>query len=172
MKPLRIDLMPPRHPPSGWWWAVGALGVAAAALWGWHTQQRSELRQLQEQTAKLNQAEQMRRQAAQTKPPVQKPAHDASARALLWARQLPWPSVLATMESITIEGATPTVLDVNAADRSARIEINAVSYAAVLAYLQALNQGDPALQWRLLQVSSGGGDGVLMTAVLVAALGP
>jgi hypothetical protein len=43
----------------------------------------------------------------------------------------------------------------------------------VLAYLNALNQGDPALQWRLLQVNAAGGEGGgLMTAVFILPLPP
>jgi hypothetical protein len=167
VKPLHIELLPPRHPSRWVWAALLMLAVTAAAVWAWQALQRNELRQVQAQTTELAQATLVRRQAAAVTPPAQRPAYDASARALLAQREAPWPTILAAMESITIEGATPVLLDVSSPEHTARIELNATSYAAVLAYLNALNQGDPALQWRLLQVNATGGEGgQSMTAVL------
>jgi hypothetical protein len=172
VKPLHIELLPPRHPSRWVWAALLLLAVTTAAVWVWQALQRKELRLLPAKTAGLEQAALDRRQAAAVTPPAQRPAYDASARALLAQRAAPWPAILAAMESITIEGATPVLLDVSTAEHTVRIELNATSYAAVLAYLNALNQGDPALQWRLVQVNAVGGDGGLMAAVLALQIKP
>jgi hypothetical protein len=173
MKPLHVELLPPRYPPRRLWWVIAALVAAAAVVWSLDAIQRHQARQLQAQTQQRQQAEQARQRAAAAAAGVQQPLppYHSSARTLLAQRTHPWPTVLATMESITIEGATPVSLDITAAERSARIELNATSYAAVLAYLQALNQGDPALQWGLLQVNAVAGGG-LMTAVFTLQIKP
>ena len=169
MKPLQVDLLPPRYPSRRAWWSLAALGLATAAVWSHDAMQRHQTRQLQDQAQAQAQQQQQtdqarQRAAAAAAAQLALPPHHASANTLFAQRTHPWPAVLATMESIIIEGATPVSLDMAATERTARIELNATSFSAVLAYMQALNQSDPALQWSLLQfnVAAGGG---LMSAV-------
>lgn len=168
MKPLNIELLPPRYPSRLAWWGIAILLVAAAAVWSDDAMQRHQARHLQAQAQKLQQVDQASQRAAAAAAAVAAqqplPSYHASAYALLAQRTHPWPVVLATMESIAIEGATPVSLDMSSTERIARIEINATSYAAVLAYMQALNQGDPELQWGLLQVDAKAGGGQLTAA--------
>lgn len=170
MKPLHVDLLPASRPPR-WAWAAVAIALAAAAvLWALDAQQRHEVQRLRQQAQQRQQAERERVQvaAAAANQPRTLPPYQASAQALLVQKTHPWPTILATMESIALEGVTPVALDVATAERSARIELNATSYAAVLAYLSALNQGDPALQWSLLQINVAG-EGRMSAALVLNA---
>lgn len=59
--------------------------------------------------------------------------------------------VLAALESVQVPGARLQSIDINAVDRSARIEIDVPDTALSLQYLEALNADDHG-RWQLVQL--------------------
>lgn len=148
MKPLQVEFL--RTPgPGRWRWSLATLlGVAALYSFvsaGWTYQQ---LRQRQDEVARLAAS------AAASAVPVSvamkpAPAYERSAQEMLAAAQTPWPEVLVALETATVPGLKVTSLEIVVAERVARVEVEAVSYAALLQYLDALNAGEAAPQWVL-----------------------
>ena len=141
-----------------------AAAVAAGGLVGreWH--------QLREQQAELR-ALLAQRAAEPTPEPVNHapPLYEASARAMLLERSLPWPQALTMIEATALVGVTPISFDAVASDRSMRLEVTFGDYAKLLEYVDALNAGEPDVQWTIEQTRSEGGSGTAI-AILAARL--
>ena len=75
------------------------------------------------------------------------PAYDSSARLFLRERAAGWAPMLRTLENGAMIGVTPSSMEFNATDGSARVELNYSDSTALLDYLTRINEG----------VSPGGG---------------
>ena len=73
--------------------------------------------------------------------------YDSSARLFLRERAAGWAPMLRTLENGAMAGVTPSSMEFNATDGSARVELNYSDSAALLDYLTRINEG----------VSPGGG---------------
>jgi hypothetical protein len=109
-----------------------ALAVGAAA---WEHQRVSVLRT---QIAQLIEDE---HNGVRPPAPLIAPAYDASARQFLRERGAGWASMLRTLESGSMIGVTPSSVEFNAADGSARVELNYSDSTALFDYLGRINEG-------------------------------
>lgn len=86
------------------------------------------------------------------------PAYDASARLFLSERASGWAPMLRTLESGAMVGVTPTSVEFNATDGSARVELNYSDSTVLLDYLGRINEGvSPAAgvpRWNLVETRS------------------
>jgi hypothetical protein len=157
MTPIRADFLRSRQPPRWAWLGAGLLVastlVAAGLAWREHVQVQSLRGELQ--ALRASQAAVPAHAVVQAPPPP----YDASARAMLLERALPWPQALTTLEAMAIVGVTPIAFEAVAADRSWRLEVAFVDYAKLLEYVEALNAGEPNLRWTLSQSQAHGAGG-------------
>jgi hypothetical protein len=123
-------------------------------------------RQLQDRRNELARRTASAAASAVTASPAAKPAptYERSAREMLAAAQAPWPGVLVALETASVPGVEVNSVEIVVAERTARVELEAVSYAAVLQYLDELNAGEAAPRWVLQSaesraVASGVGNG-------------
>jgi hypothetical protein len=123
-----------------------ALAVGAAA---WENQRVAALRA---QVARLIEDG---RNDVRTPAPRVAPAYDASARQFLSERGAGWAPMLRTLESGSMIGVTPSSVEFNAADGSARVELNYSDSTALFDYLGRINEGvstrDGLARWTLVE---------------------
>jgi hypothetical protein len=127
--------------------AVCAVLAVAGALWEWH-----RVNTLRAQIAQLVEDER-----AGLRPPVPRviPPYEASARQFLRERSAGWAPMFRTLENASMIGVTPSAVEFDAADGTARAELNYSDSAALFDYLGRLNEGvAPAAgvaRWSLIQ---------------------
>jgi hypothetical protein len=68
---------------------------------------------------------------------------------MLAAAQTPWPEILVSLETVSVPGVKVSSVEILVAERTARIELDAESFAVMLKYLDELNAGEPPLLWQL-----------------------
>jgi hypothetical protein len=82
-------------------------------------------------------------------------AYDASARQFLRERAAGWAPMLRTLESGSMIGVTPSSVEFNAADGSARVELNYSNSTDLFDYLGRINEGVSPAQgierWSLVE---------------------
>lgn len=164
MKPLRINLLPPRPVP---WWAVGvtivlllaALGSVAAAGWRWHELQgvKAALRELERQRAEA--ADQAQQRAMPAMAAASAPAYDADARKAWNEAVFATSDALTALEAVALPGITPLSLELQADTHMARLELEYQDQALLLKYLELLNEGESDPRWRLLRAGMRSGPG-------------
>ncbi len=115
-----------------------ALVVCTAAAVGVAVWQRQRAATLREQVSSLVE---QRRTGTVPPPPRPVPAYATSAQLMLRERAAPWASMLRTLESASLIGVTPTVVEFDAADGSARAELNYADSTALVDYLDRANEG-------------------------------
>lgn len=151
MKRSPIDFHVEPFRPARRWLAI-ALILAATAATGWHGWRlRQETLRLKEQ--RIAAIAEAQRAVVEVAPPVAWP-FASSAREMLALKTAGWPAALTTMESVAVPGVQLLQADLNAVDRSVRLELEAARYADVLSYVDQLNAGEPAGRWRLVSVQS------------------
>jgi hypothetical protein len=127
--------------------ATGVVATAGVAAW-----ERLRVTRLREQIAHLD-AEQRDGLRPAPRPD---PAYAASARAMLRERAAPWAPMLRTVESASMIGVTPTRVEFNALEGTARAELSYTDAGVLYEYLQRINEGVPPGssngRWRLAQV--------------------
>ena len=86
-------------------------------------------------------------------PPI--PPYAVSAQQFLRERAAGWAPMLRTLENASMVGVTPTSVEFNAADGSARVELNYSDSMALIDYLGRINEGvSPAqgvARWSLVE---------------------
>jgi hypothetical protein len=131
---------------------LAALGVCAVLSIGAAVWNHQRVAALQAQIAQLADDERnnVRPHASRAVP-----AYDASARHFLKERAAGWAPMLRTLESGAMVGVTPTSVEFNATDGSARVELNYSDSTALLDYLSRINEGvSPATggaRWSLVE---------------------
>ena len=153
MKRLAVDLRSRSAPPRWAWGLVAMLFMAAIAMGLMAHRQSRQLDALKAQRDDL-----LRQLAAPPakEPPVvvQKMPYDASAREMLALATSQWPAMLTALESVEIVGVTPIALEIAAAERWIRVEVEFTDYATLLQYVDGLNAGEPTPRWGLIQAQT------------------
>ena len=141
-----------RRPVRRTWIAIAVLAVGIAGLAGSAVWQARRVHDLGGQLAAL--ADQ-RRAAAQAAPPHPDPPYGDSARLFLRAREAAWAPALRSLESAAMLGVTPTRVEFDAAEGTARAELVYDNAQSLHDYLSRLNDGLPVSsrvgQWTLLE---------------------
>ena len=170
MKNVHAQFRPRRRlgrPAQSMLLALVVCTVAAVGAAVWQQQRAATLR---EQVATL--AEQ-RRSGTVPPPPRPVPTYATSAKLMLRERAAPWASMLRTLESASLIGVTPTVVEFDSADGSARAELNYADSTALVDYLDRANEGvapGGAGRWTLAQARmEPGGTGAVGTGGVVPA---
>jgi len=106
-------------------------------------------------------------------PPTQHPTplYEASAQQFLRERSAGWASMLRTLENASMMGVTPSSVEFDAVDGTARVELNYSDSTALFDYLGRINEGvSPAqgvARWSLVetrvQPTAGAANGVIPT---------
>ncbi len=132
--------------------SLAALGACVALSIGAAVWSHQRVAALQAQIAQLADDERNN-----VRPQAQRvvPAYDASARLFLSERASGWAPMLRTLESGAMVGVTPTSVEFNASDGSARVELIYSDSTALLDYLGRINEGvSPAAgvpRWNLVE---------------------
>jgi hypothetical protein len=171
MKPLQIELLP--APPAPRWLVALALVLAAAALAlgalaghrYWQLRQlRGELQAQRERRELLVREAQAAAKAPQA--PASAPAYEADARKAANEAEFRTAAALTALERVAMVGATPVSVELQAEGNVARVEVEFADYPVLLAYLEALNKGEPTQRWRLLRANAKGTNAGLGLAVI------
>lgn len=155
MKPLAVDLRSRRVPRRAAWGFLLALWLVAFGAAAWAIVQHRDIVALDATLSSL------RNQASEPVPvpptaPIPIARYDASARVAFDQARAEWPALLTALESISIPGVTPVGIDVSAADRQMRVEVEFVDFASLLRLIDELNAGEPVRRWQLLQAQGAG----------------
>jgi len=158
MKPVHVNFVPPRRWPARWMNAVSVLLLLVAAHQGWQAwESYQQLKRTQALIAQVRaQAEQMALQ--QRERAAKNVESDAARRERELAARLaafPLDQVFASVESAQVSGVVVTLLDIDAAEGTVRLEVEFVDLDALLKYVSALNAGEPTPRWRLWSTRAG-----------------
>lgn len=168
MKALKVDFTPKRRLPA-WTWALpSALFLALAVHQGWmgwtmHRQAAKAEAEATRLAAQLEQVLQARRGRADVVKPEPPYAKDAAAVASLAA--FPLGTVLTSVESTRVEGVKVTALEISAAEKSVRADLEFTDQAALMRYLDQINAGEPKPRWTLIQAQATGPGGAGTAAI-------
>jgi len=171
MKALKVDFAIKR-PIGAWPWVllILALGSFAAYQGSRAGVQQPRVLALQEERASLTQqldrASQARRDGVARSNVV--PVYASDAAAVAKVAGFPVDRVLLSLESAQVQGVKVTGLEISASEGSARVELEFADHTALLAYLEAINAGEPKPRWVLLQAQVGAVAGVGSTGVIVS----
>lgn len=171
MKALKADFALKR-PIGAWPWVLLILVLGSfAAYQGWRAwAQQTRVLVLQKEHASLTQqldlASQARRDAVARSSVIPIYASDAAAVAKVAA--FPVDRVLLSLESAQVQGMKVTGLEVSASEGRARAELEFADHATLLAYLEAINAGEPKPRWVLLQAQSTAAAGAGSTGAIVS----
>lgn len=137
---IHIDAQFKRPWQPGRWHlvALGMLGFGALAAVGADVWLQQRLAALRVKVAQLSDADRGVALPAAPRPPA---AYDTSARQFLSERSAPWAPMLRTLESGAMIGVTPSAVEFNAADGVARVTLNYADPAALIDYLDRINEG-------------------------------
>ena len=153
MKRLKVELISPR-PPSRFAWALlVVLTVAAAGALTLAQRWQNEADALREQI--LREREEQLLRASRPAAPLPPPPYAQSAREYLAESGPWWTSTLLALERAARVGVTPASVDLQAHERSARVEVEFSDYAVLLAYLSDLNAGLERSEWVLESAQAG-----------------
>jgi hypothetical protein len=146
-----------RAPGAGWWWLCAALLSACVALTLMTVQSRERARLASQQADEAEAQVRIAREAAQRPPtPAAPQPYEASAREMLAAHSVPWPTLLAALEATAVPGVRVTTLDYEAARATARVEFAFDHAASMPKLLDELNAGNSergaAWRWQLLEM--------------------
>jgi len=153
MKPVRAEFRPASPPGRRAVIAVVLLALAASAALGSAQWQRLQARALRAHLVDLEDE----RRSGRLQPPPRPPAvYAESAEAFLREREAAWASMLRSLENAAMVGVTPTLVDFDALDGSARVDLAYTDPAALFDYIGRLNEGLPPSEtlgrWSLVQL--------------------
>jgi hypothetical protein len=159
MKPVKAQFRPVAR-PGAWHIALlvllALLLVAAVAAAAWQRWRVESLRR------ELSVAEERRSAGQAAPPPRPEPPYASSAREMLHERAAAWAPMLRTLENAAVIGVTPTRVEFNAADGSARVELVYSDPNALFEYLEMINEGvSPKgdAKWKVVQIRADTGAG-------------
>ena len=154
MKLLHADFAV-RRSMGAWPWVLLALLLSVfAGYQGWRAwNQQISVSALQKEQESLRQQVDLASQAQREtfSRLSAKPAYAADAAAIAKMASFPLARVLSAMESARVEGVRLTGLEISASEGSVRAELEFAEHSALLNYLEAINAGEPAPRWLLLQ---------------------
>lgn len=155
MRSVHAQFRPRRRPGRRSWIAIAVLAAAVAGLAGtaaWHAR---HARALGERLAALAA---QRRLAAERTPVRPDPPYGDSARLFLRAREAAWAPALRTLESAAMVGVTPVRVEFDAADGTARVQLEYRDADALHDYLSRVDEGLPPSsavgRWALLEAQA------------------
>ncbi len=145
-----------------------ALGVCVVLSIGAAVWSHQRMATLQAQVAQLVDDERNNLQPQPQAPRIV-PGYDASARLFLSERGSGWAPMFRTLESGAMVGVTPTSVEFNATDGSARVELNYSDSTVLLDYLGRINEGvSPAAgvpRWNLVETRTQSSAGTANTSM-------
>jgi hypothetical protein len=151
MREVAAEFARQRAPGAGWWWLCAALLAACLALTVMTLQTRERARLVSQQADEAEAQVRIAREAAQRPPtPAAPPPYEASAREMLAAHSVLWPTLLAALEATAVPGVRVMTLDYEAARATARVEFAFDQPASMPKLLDELNAGssEPGAAWR------------------------
>lgn len=150
---MNIDFVEPKL-PSRRAWQIASLPMALAlVLWciSLALNARIEARRAQLEAAELA----AKAPAALPTGPTAVPPYAADARNALKRAALPEADALAELEHVEVAGIQLRSIDVNPAQNTVVIELDAVSEAVVGDYLDQLNAGEEVPKWHIMKLAAG-----------------
>jgi hypothetical protein len=155
MRPLQPEFIAPRRLPALLWWVPTLLAAAALTVWALAWRHHLEAQQLRQHMQATRTAAPVPVMPAATAPP---PYAD-SARELLSEQSSDWAATLLALERTALQGVTPVAIELQARDRTARVEVEFTDYAILMRYLAQLNAGLEVAQWSLVSAQRTGSAG-------------
>ncbi len=138
MKRVEAQFKPRWRPGRVAWAALAALALCVVLAIGAASWEHRRVANLRAQVAQLVDDE--RNDVHPLVQPIA-PAYDASARQFLHERAAGWAPMLRTLESGSMIGVTPSSVEFNATDGSARVELSYSDSTALFDYLGRINEG-------------------------------
>lgn len=169
MRPIHAEFLRPK--PARWPWFVLAAVLSATAAWqgreAWGI--RASIVRVDEESAALRSKIALARAAASSADaavPRPQPIDEATAR----MARFDWNGAFASIHAARVQGVRLTAVDIAAREGSVRLELEATRTDDILAYLGALNEGEPDAKWHLSRMQVGSGQPPT-TATIEAARG-
>jgi len=175
MKALKADFARKR-PIGAWPWVLLILVLGSVVAYqGWRAwAQQTRVLALQQERAGLTQqldlASQARRDAVARSSVIPVYASDAAAVAKVAGFALD--RVLLSLESAQVQGVKVSGLEISATEGTARAELEFADHTTLLAYLGAINAGEPKPRWILLQAQVASAAGIGNTGTIVSSWEP
>jgi len=149
---MNIDFVEPTLPSRRAWILASMPAVLALLLWCALIYLNKRLEQQRERLA----AAELAAKAPTSSPTVNRlvPAYQAEAFAAVTRAALPEADALAQIEHVEVIGIQLRSIDVNPAQSSVVVELDAVSDAALGDYLDQLNAGDEPQKWHIQKLAA------------------
>ena len=161
MRTVAADFARQRTPSAGWWWLCAVLLATCLALTVLTLQSRQRAHLLSQQADETEAQVRFAREALQRPKPPAPPPYEASAREMLAAHSVPWPTLLAALEATAVPGVRVVTLDYDAARATSRVEFAFDRPANMLKLLDELNAGSagagPAWRWHVQEMDQRNG---------------
>jgi hypothetical protein len=161
VRPISAEFALQRTPGAGWWWLCALLLTVSVVLSVMVLHLRQRTQTILQQVGAFEADARVAREAASRPVVPLAPPYDASAREMLAAHTVPWPTLLAALESLDVPGVRVMSLDYDALRATARTEFAFDRPETMLKTLADLNAGssDPGsmLRWQLLEMNQRGG---------------
>ncbi len=151
---MNIEFVESPRPSRAAWYTTAGVWVVVAILTGLNVYLKAGIaHQLEARKAAEQQvAAQIPAPKTRAAPPYQDEALAAIKRA-----RLPEASALAELEHVAVAGIQVNSIDDNPSVSTVTVELEAVSDAVLMDYVDRLNAGMPAPKWHIRQVSAVGG---------------
>jgi hypothetical protein len=161
MRALTVEFAPARRPVAALaiWGAVCALmaiGLGTAAWQSWTHRQAVAARAASDAQEAARLRAQLRERADRAAASAAPPAYARDALAVAKTAAFPMQPVLRSLETVAVDGVLVTAIELNAARGGADVTLAFDDYKALLAYLELLNEGEPAPRWSLVRAEASG----------------
>ena len=161
MRPLKVDFAPPRRPVLALaaWAVVCAAATVVLGLGAWRAWDARSLSVAREaanasEIARLRDVLQVR--AARLAVSATAPAYQRDAVTVARMAAFPTQQVLKSLETVAIDGVRVMAIELNASQATADVTLEFDDYRSLLAYLEALNEGETTSRWSLVRAESSG----------------
>ncbi len=161
MRALKVEFAPARRPVAalaiwGAACALVAIGLGAAAWQSWAHRQAVAARAASDAQEAARLRAQLRERADRAAALAAAPAYARDALAVARTAAFPMQPALRSLETVVVDGVLVTAIELNAARGGADVTLAFDDYKALLAYLELLNEGEPAPRWSLLRAEASG----------------
>jgi hypothetical protein len=161
MRPLEVDFAPARRPVVALvaWAVVCAAATVALSLGAWRAWDARGLSVAKvaadaSETARLQEV--LRARAGRAAASAAVPAYQRDALTVARMAAFPTQQVLRSLETVAIDGVRVMAIELNAGQSTADVTLEFDDYKSLLAYLEALNEGEPVSRWMLVRAESSG----------------
>jgi hypothetical protein len=161
MRSLKVEFAPARRPVValalwGAACALAALALGTAAWQSWEHRQAVVARTASDTQEATRLRAVLRERADRAAASAAAPAYARDALVVAKAAAFPMQPVLRSLETVAVDGVRVTAIELNAARGGADVTLEFDDYKALLAYLELLNEGEPAPRWALVRAEASG----------------